>query len=88
MASDPCGRNPRSLRIRRACRPVIHRYVPMSQDIAHWLETDVGVESGRIRQAYDAEGRIAFDTSTSLRGALQRVVAWISEHYEARGNGG
>jgi MinD superfamily P-loop ATPase len=36
----------------------------------------------------NAEGRIAFDASTSLRGALQRVVAWISEHYEARGNGG
>ena len=30
-ASDPCGRNPKALRIRRACRPVIHLYVPMSQ---------------------------------------------------------
>ena len=28
------GCNPRGLRIRRACRPVIHRYVPMSRDIA------------------------------------------------------
>ena len=33
-----------SLRIRRACRPVIQRYVPMSRDIARWLEREVGVE--------------------------------------------
>jgi glycosyltransferase involved in cell wall biosynthesis len=51
-ASDPRGLDPRGLRIRRACRPVIHRYVPMSQDIARWLETSVGVDPGRIRQLY------------------------------------
>lgn len=49
---DPRGLSPRSLRIRRACRPVIHRYVPMSQDIARWLERDVGVPADRIRQLY------------------------------------
>jgi sugar transferase (PEP-CTERM/EpsH1 system associated) len=62
-ASDPCGRNPRSLRIRRACRPVIHRYVPMSQDIARWLETDVGVASERIRQAYSGVDTIRFQSA-------------------------
>jgi len=51
-ASDPNGLNAKSLRIRRACRPVIHRYVPMSQDSALWLERDVGVERRRIRQLY------------------------------------
>lgn len=49
---DPQGLNPRSLRIRRACRPVIHRYVPMSQDSARWLERHVGVQPERIRQLY------------------------------------
>lgn len=49
---DPRGLGARSLRIRRACRPVIHRYVPMSQDIARWLERDVGVPARRIRQLY------------------------------------
>ena len=49
---DPQGLSRRSLRIRRACRPVVHRYVPMSRDIARWLERDVGVPSGRIRQLY------------------------------------
>lgn len=51
-ASDPQGLSPRSLRIRRACRPMIHRYVPMSSDIARWLEEQVGVEPARIRQLY------------------------------------
>jgi sugar transferase (PEP-CTERM/EpsH1 system associated) len=51
-ATDPKGRNPRSLMIRRACRPVIHSYVPMSCDIAGWLATDVRVDPARIRQLY------------------------------------
>jgi sugar transferase (PEP-CTERM/EpsH1 system associated) len=52
-ASDPLGRDPRGLRIRRACRPVIQRYVPMSRDLARWLEDEVGVRPERIRQAYN-----------------------------------
>jgi sugar transferase (PEP-CTERM/EpsH1 system associated) len=52
-ATDPQGLGRRSLRIRRACRPVIHRYVPMSQDIARWLERHIGVERARIRQLYN-----------------------------------
>ncbi len=57
-ASDPKGLNPKSLRIRRLCRPLVQRYVPMSQDIAAWLVQHVGAEPGRIRQLYsgvDAE---------------------------------
>jgi sugar transferase (PEP-CTERM/EpsH1 system associated) len=52
-ASDPNGVIPRSLRIRRACRPVIDRYVPMSNHIARWLEREVGVVSTRIRLLYN-----------------------------------
>ena len=51
-AIDPKGLDPKGLRIRRACRPIIHRYVPMSKDIARWLEKHVGVEPARIRQLY------------------------------------
>jgi sugar transferase (PEP-CTERM/EpsH1 system associated) len=42
----------RALRIRRACRPAIQRYVAMSRDIAAWIERDVGVPRARIRQIY------------------------------------
>ena len=50
--ADPRGLNPRSLSIRRACRPAIQRYVAMSQDIARWLEQQVGVPARLIRQLY------------------------------------
>jgi sugar transferase (PEP-CTERM/EpsH1 system associated) len=52
-ATDPTGCNPRSVRIRRACRPVIQRYVPMSRDLARWLQERIGVAPGRIRQLYN-----------------------------------
>jgi sugar transferase (PEP-CTERM/EpsH1 system associated) len=52
VAEDPRGLNSRSLRIRRACRPAIQRYVAMSRDIVSWLERDVGVPRARIRQIY------------------------------------
>ena len=51
-ASDPQGRSPRHLRIRRACRPVIQRYVPMSRDLERWLVAAVHVVPTRIRQIY------------------------------------
>jgi len=43
----------RNLRIRRACRPVIHRWVAMSRDIAGWLERDVRVPRERVFQLYN-----------------------------------
>jgi sugar transferase (PEP-CTERM/EpsH1 system associated) len=52
VADDPHGLSRRSLRIRRACRPAIQRYVAMSHDIAAWIERDVGVPRARIRQIY------------------------------------
>lgn len=63
-ATDPRGSSPRSLRIRRACRPVIQCYVPMSQDIARWLEDEVGVAPTRIRQLYSGVDTERFQPST------------------------
>lgn len=51
-AGDPFGTQPRPLRLRRLCRPVIQRYVPMSRDLGRWLEDTVGVPRERIRQLY------------------------------------
>jgi sugar transferase (PEP-CTERM/EpsH1 system associated) len=53
VAEDPTGLEPRTLRIRRACRPAIQRYVAMSRDIAGWLERDVRVPHRRISQIYN-----------------------------------
>lgn len=62
-ASDPRGLNPRHLAIRRACRPVTHRYVPMSADIAAWLREAVGVDPSRIRQLYSGVDTQRFSPS-------------------------
>ena len=51
-ASDPRGEARRPLWIRRACRPVIHRFVPMSADGARWLRDSVGIPVEAIHQVY------------------------------------
>ena len=52
-ASDPEGRNPRHLRIRRFCSPATRRYVVVSRDIERWLRESVGVAADRITQIYN-----------------------------------
>lgn len=74
-ASDPQGRNPRSLRIRRACRPVIQRYVPMSRDIADWLVVQVGVDPARIRQLYSGVHTQRFHPRAGVTEAGERRPA-------------
>jgi sugar transferase (PEP-CTERM/EpsH1 system associated) len=77
-ATDPQGLNPRNLRIRRACRPAIHRYVPMSQDIERWLEEAVGVEPGRIRQLYSGVDTERFTPSVRCRAAVGNEGAGVT----------
>jgi sugar transferase (PEP-CTERM/EpsH1 system associated) len=52
-AADPLGRSARTKLIRRACRPVIERYVAMSRDIERWLADEIGVPAARVRQLYN-----------------------------------
>ncbi len=52
-ATDPAGLNTRNVLIRKACRPVVHCFAPMSQDISRWLQNSIGVPSDRIRQLYN-----------------------------------
>lgn len=59
-AGDPQGLNPRSLRLRRACAPLIQRYVAMSRDIERWLTRDVGIAGSRIRQIYSGVDTLKF----------------------------
>ena len=68
-ASDPRGLDPHSLRIRRACRPAVHRYVPMSRDLAHWLQAAVHVRPSRIRQAYNGVDTERFRPATPVESA-------------------
>jgi sugar transferase (PEP-CTERM/EpsH1 system associated) len=47
-ATDPRGENPRNIRLRRWCRPAIHRWVTVSQDLADWLRQCADVPQQRI----------------------------------------
>jgi sugar transferase (PEP-CTERM/EpsH1 system associated) len=76
-ASDPRGLDPKGLRIRRACRPVIQRYVPMSQDIARWLGKHVGVEVKRMRQIYSGVDTGRFGPSPSAVGTASLTLGTV-----------
>lgn len=64
-AADPLGRNSRNLMVRRACRPAIDQFVPMSKDIGVWLEDQVGVPRGRITQIYNGVDSERFQPTQS-----------------------
>jgi sugar transferase (PEP-CTERM/EpsH1 system associated) len=49
---DLHGKHPRYLRLRRAARRCVKRYVAMSRDLAQWLQASVGVPETRITQIY------------------------------------
>lgn len=50
---DLYGKNWKYNLIRRACRPFIHRYIALSQDIERWLGTTVGVSPKKLSQVYN-----------------------------------
>jgi sugar transferase (PEP-CTERM/EpsH1 system associated) len=74
-ADDPQGLEPRNLRIRRACRPVVHRWMGMSRDIERWLIEHVGVAPGRVRQLYNGVDVARFHPDV----AAAKDVPWQAE---------
>ena len=50
---DLHGRNRRYNALRRAIRPLVHRYIAVSLDLEGWLREAVGVSPSRIRQIYN-----------------------------------
>ena len=51
--SDLDGSNVTYQRLRRFLSPLVHRFICVSQDLAHWLEQDVGIRIEKIRQIYN-----------------------------------
>lgn len=74
-AADPVGASRRNLAIRRACRPAIQSFVALSEDIAAWLERQVGVSRSRIVQIYNGVDTQQF----CPHGALPPDVPWSLE---------
>ncbi len=64
---DLHGTSTRYNRLRRLCRAFVHRYVPMSQDLARWLEATVRVPRARIRQIYNGVDTARFAPRSTPR---------------------
>ncbi len=67
---DIAGTNRKYNLLRRAVRPLVHRYVAVSRDLAGWLETTVGVPPQRIRQIYNGVSLDRFRPQSGPRAPL------------------
>jgi len=67
---DLDGTNIKYNTLRRFCRYLIHRYIPMSQDLAHWLRDRISVPANRITQIYNGVDTDRFHPAHPGRGKL------------------
>ncbi|QIB67531.1 TIGR03088 family PEP-CTERM/XrtA system glycosyltransferase [Kineobactrum salinum] len=51
--SDLDGSNPKYRWLRRALRPLIHRFIAVSRDLADWLVDSVGIPAPKVTQIYN-----------------------------------
>lgn len=58
--------------LRKAIRPLVHHYVAVSRDLERWLETAVGVPTGRITQIYNGVDTARFFPRQGSRPAVSK----------------
>jgi sugar transferase (PEP-CTERM/EpsH1 system associated) len=58
--NDLDGSNWKYQLLRRAMRPLIHRYITVSQDLASWLAGPIAINTGRICQIYNGVDQSVF----------------------------
>jgi sugar transferase (PEP-CTERM/EpsH1 system associated) len=46
--SDPAGKSTKYRILRKLLNPFIHQWVPVSKDLSHWLEHDIGINKRKI----------------------------------------
>ena len=56
--------------LRRTCRLFVHRYIPMSQHLEHWLETTIRVPTRKISQIYNGVDTGNFSPATDKHAGL------------------
>ena len=85
------GKNWKYNLLRRAARPLVHRYITVSRDLENWLKTTVGVPAPRLAQIYNGVDSDKFqpragprpsvgpegflDVATCVVGSVGRMVA-------------
>ena len=73
-ASDPQGLNRKHNFLRRALVPFIHRYVPVSHDLARWLTGVVGIPSAKSELIMNG-----VDTVRFAPGLAAAVTPWAGQ---------
>ncbi|MES2152914.1 MAG: TIGR03088 family PEP-CTERM/XrtA system glycosyltransferase [Pseudomonadota bacterium] len=66
-ASDPEGKNPKHLLLRRLLTPLIDCYVPVSEDLRGWLKRAVGVPDGKNRLINNGVDTERFHSAGAVR---------------------
>lgn len=67
---DLAGRNWKYNLLRRAARPLVHRYIAVSRDLAGWLTDTVGVKPQRVTQIYNGVDSARFRPRAAERPAI------------------
>lgn len=67
---DIDGRNRKYNLLRRAFRPLVDKYIPLSRDLEHWLKTHVGVREEKIVRICNGVDSILFHPTAQGREPL------------------
>ncbi len=73
-AADPTGQSRKHRFVRRACDPAVHRYVTVSEDIARWLDTTIGIEPGKILCLHNGVDLSRFGSSGNPQSDDDRIT--------------
>lgn len=74
--SDLGGTNARYRLLRRAFRPLIHRHIPLSQDLEAYLRQRIGVPEARIQRIVNGVDVARFQPSASVRARTRTREGW------------
>ncbi|MBI1284107.1 MAG: TIGR03088 family PEP-CTERM/XrtA system glycosyltransferase [Thiobacillus sp.] len=67
---DLHGQNRKYKLLRRAARPLVSNYIAVSQDLASWLRTTIGVPPRKLHQIYNGVDSVKFHARVSARPAV------------------
>ena len=76
---DLNGSNKKLQLLRRLHRPLIQRYIPLSQDLEHYLKEKIGVPDSRITQIYNGVDTEKFSPPANDRPPLPTIKGFADQ---------
>ena len=88
---DIDGTNKKYNFLRKSLRPIVHRYIAVSQDLAQWLAQVVEVPTGKIKQIYNGVDQLRFSpgpgsvsTPTGFMAADNKIIGTVGRLAEVK----